>query len=91
MSRSTNPLHTNPLHTGVRALSVAGVVSVLLGALAIAFPFASSIGVELAFGAILLVAGLAEIARGVSGRTRAPSFWTFLFAVMAVACAWRTV
>jgi uncharacterized membrane protein HdeD (DUF308 family) len=61
------------------------VVSVLLGALAIAFPFASSIGVELAFGAILLVAGLAEIARGVSGRTRAPSFWTFLFAVMAVA------
>lgn len=69
----------------VWTLSFAGIVSILLGALAIAFPLASSIGVELVFGAILVVAGLAEIARGASGRIRAPGFWTFLFAVIAVA------
>jgi len=71
---------------GIRWISISGFASILLGLLAIAFPMASSIGIGVVLGAVLLLAGIAEAARGVAGRAhRGTDFWAVLFAVLAIA------
>ncbi len=75
---------SRPGKTSVWALSVAGIVSILLGGLAIAFPLASSIGVELVFGAVLVAAGIIEAIRAFTGRRDRSVAWSLIFAVLAI-------
>ena len=46
-------------------LWIAGIVSIVLGVLAVLFPFAATLAAELVIGAILVVSGILELIRAV--------------------------
>ncbi|XSG84879.1 MAG: HdeD family acid-resistance protein [Methylohalobius sp. ZOD2] len=69
---------------GKWVLWIAGALSILLGIGALIYPFAASIGFEIAFGAVLIAAGLVEIFRGFQLRKFARFIWNILFGVVAV-------
>ncbi len=66
-------------------LWIVGLISVLLGLIALVFPLAASIGVELTFGILLVVVGVFEVARGVSMRGVANIAMNLLFGALALA------
>ncbi|MDT8408121.1 MAG: HdeD family acid-resistance protein [Wenzhouxiangellaceae bacterium] len=62
-----------------------GVVSILLGAVALVFPWWASLGIELAVGIFLVVVGALELVRVFSNRPESGSGWNVLFGLLAVA------
>ncbi|WP_022950077.1 HdeD family acid-resistance protein [Methylohalobius crimeensis] len=68
---------------GKWVLWIAGVLSILLGIGALIYPFAASIGFEIAFGVVLLATGLVEIFRGFQLRRFARIFWNIAFGLIA--------
>lgn len=66
-------------------LWIAGIASVLLGALAIVFPFAATLAATLVIGAILCVSGLMELIRAVAMRRNGSLIWDALFGLAALA------
>lgn len=61
-----------------------GVLSLVLGALSLAFPFWATIGVELIMGVALIVIGIVELVRARSLRLVARTGWATLFGVLAI-------
>ena len=66
-------------------LWIAGIASILLGGLAIVFPFAATLAVELVIGAILVVSGIMELIRAVVMRRNGSLLWDTLFGLAALA------
>ena len=83
----TNPDTSHPeAPRGLRTwLWIAGIASILLGALAIIFPFAATLAVELVIGAILAVSGIVELIRTVAMRRNGSLIWNALFGLAALA------
>lgn len=85
---TTNQTRVSPeddlrgLKTG---LWIAGVAAILLGAVAILFPFAATLAAELLFGVVLAVLGLFEIVRSVVFAGVVSRVWTFLLGLIALA------
>lgn len=65
-------------------LWIVGIASMLLGALAIVFPFAATLAVELVTGAILVVSGVMELIRAVVMRRNGNLPWDALFGLAAL-------
>lgn len=72
---------TRGLKTG---LWIAGLAAIVLGVIAILFPFAATLTAELLFGALLLVLGLFEIIRSVIFSGVVSRVWSFLFGLTAL-------
>lgn len=66
-------------------LRVSGAASIALGVLAVLFPFAATLAVELIFGGVLAATGLIYLARAVFARRLESPVWTFLFALVCLA------
>lgn len=66
-------------------LWIAGIASVVLGALAIIFPFAASLAAAMLFGAILAASGLLELVRAFVMRGAGSLLWNVLFGLAALA------
>lgn len=75
-------------HTVPRGLAtwlwIAGGASVLLGALAIVFPFAATLAAELVIGAVLGVSGIMELIRAFAIRRNGSVIWDALFGLAAL-------
>lgn len=69
---------------GRRWLLAIGAVSILLGIAALIFPFAVTLGVELMFGASLLVVGVLELVRLFADRPPGGIALGVLFAALAI-------
>lgn len=65
-------------------LWVAGGASILLGALAIVFPFAATLAATLVIGAVLCVSGVMELIRAVAMRGNGSLIWDALFSISAL-------
>ena len=66
-------------------LWIAGIVSIVMGALAIIFPFAATLAAELVIGAILVVSGIVELIRAFVMRRNGNLIWNVLFGLAALA------
>lgn len=66
-------------------LRIAGGALVLLGALAIVFPYAATLAAELVIGAVLVVAGIMELIRAVAMRRTGSLIWDALMGLAALA------
>ena len=65
-------------------LRIAGGASILLGALAIVFPFAATLATTLVIGAVLCVSGILELIRAVAMRRNGSLIWDALFGLAAL-------
>lgn len=65
-------------------LRIAGAVSILLGALAIVFPFAATLAATLVIGAVLCVSGIMELIRAFVMRRNGSLTWDALFGLAAL-------
>src|SRR6056297_684906 len=66
-------------------LWIAGLASIVLGAIGVASPFVLTLTAELLFGAMLAVLGAVQIFRGLFGGDVGPRWWTVLFGAVAPA------
>lgn len=66
-------------------LWITGIVSGVIGALAIIFPFAATLAAELVIGAILVVSGVVELVRAFAMRRNGSLVWNVLFGLAALA------
>lgn len=66
-------------------LWVAGVVTIVLGAIGIVFPFVMTLAAELLFGGLLAVLGLLQITRAIVNGGVESRLWTFLFGFIGLA------
>ena len=65
-------------------LWIAGIASIVMGALAIIFPFAATLAAELVIGAILVVSGIVELIRAFVMRRKGNPTWNGLFGLAAL-------
>ncbi|WP_296643386.1 HdeD family acid-resistance protein [Roseinatronobacter sp.] len=65
-------------------LWIVGVVSIVMGVLAMLFPFAATLAAELVIGAILLASGVLELVRAFAMRQSGNLFWNALFGLTAM-------
>jgi len=66
-------------------LWIAGIVSIVMGVLAVLFPFAASLAAEVVIGAILVVSGIVELVRAFAMRQNGSLAWNVLFGLAALA------
>lgn len=77
-----NQLIRKKSRIGLRVRSFLWIVSIVLiivGCLALLFPFAAAVSVEVIFGSILVLTGLMEIIRAISLHRTAGVMWNLLF------------
>jgi len=65
-------------------LWIAGIVSIVMGALAVLFPFAATLAAELVIGAILVVSGVLELVSAFAMRHNGSLTWNALFGLAAL-------
>lgn len=65
-------------------LWIAGAASIILGALAIIFPFVAALAAGLVFGALLAALGAIEIIRALLSRGSDQRLWTFVFGLLSL-------
>lgn len=65
-------------------LWISGVASILLGIVALVYPFASTIAAELLFGAVLATVGAIQIFSTFVSRRSGNRVWSFLFGIAAL-------
>ncbi|KPP85813.1 MAG: hypothetical protein HLUCCO07_01820 [Rhodobacteraceae bacterium HLUCCO07] len=65
-------------------LWIAGIVSIVMGVLAVLFPFAATLAAELVIGAILVASGLLELVRAFAMRHNGSLAWNALFGLAAL-------
>jgi len=65
-------------------LWISGVASILLGIVALVFPFAATIAAELLFGAVLASIGAIQIFSAFAARQSNNRVWAFLFGIAAL-------
>lgn len=66
-------------------LWIAGIVSIVMGALAVLFPFAATLAAELVIGVILVASGILELVRAFAMRHNGSLTWNVLFGLTALA------
>jgi uncharacterized membrane protein HdeD (DUF308 family) len=65
-------------------LWIAGIVSIVMGVLAVLFPFAATLATELLIGALLVVSGILELVRAFAMRHNGKPIWNVLFGLVAL-------
>jgi len=65
-------------------LWIAGIVSIVMGVLAVLFPFAATLATELVIGALLAVSGVLELVRAFAMRRNGSLTWNVLFGLVAL-------
>ena len=61
-----------------------GIIFIILGLLSIAFPFYSSVGIEVLFGVLFLVGGIFHLFGAFEGKSRSGYFWNFCVGVLYI-------
>jgi uncharacterized membrane protein HdeD (DUF308 family) len=65
-------------------LWISGVASIVLGIVALVFPFAATIAAELLFGAVLATVGAIQVFSAFLARRSGNRVWSFLFGIAAL-------
>ncbi|SEP19907.1 Uncharacterized membrane protein HdeD, DUF308 family [Salinihabitans flavidus] len=65
-------------------LWIVGIVSIVMGALAVLFPFAATLAAELVIGVILVASGILELVRAFAMRHNGSLTWNLLFGLAAL-------
>ena len=84
MSTVTTETGTITQHDGWRTLALAGGAVVVLGALAIALPFATGVAITYVIGALLVLGGLVHAGHAFTGGGWKRSFWQGTLAVVSI-------
>lgn len=83
-SFDTDASHRNPSQSLQVWLWVSGLAAVVLGFVAMLFPFAATIAAELLFGAVLVATGVIEIIGALLSKGSRNIGWTLLFGALAL-------
>ena len=84
MSTVTTETGTITQHDGWRTLALAGGAVVVLGALAIALPFATGVAITYVIGALLVLGGLVHAGHAFTGRGWKRSLWQGTLAAVSI-------
>lgn len=84
MATSPNPAATSQAGPGWGWILGYGVVSVLFGLYAFAFPLAATFAATLVVGAFFVAAGLVSIASGIAGRGHEGRVYAIVFGIVSV-------
>jgi uncharacterized membrane protein HdeD (DUF308 family) len=77
--------HVPETGTGWGWILLYGIVSVIVGALAFAWPFAATYAATVVIGAFFLVSGVFSVVAGIMGRGAQSRWYAILFGVISVA------
>ena len=64
--------------------NITGIIFIILGALSIAYPFYSSLGIETLFGALFLIGGIFHIFGAFEDKQRVGYVWNFIVGVLYI-------